>query len=475
MGTNCGPRRVVVVEDSPTVAFQLAALLAEAGFEVAGQAAGVAEAERLVRDERPDLVLSDIELADGNGIELARRVLLERGLPIVLITARDHRNPELIFRALQAGALEVLPKPPARTSAAFAAYVRRFETTLSTLVGVPVVRRRSRPSPAPPSVTRDVAPPRLPAAAPIVALGASTGGPVVVGDLVKSLVGRRLSFAVVAQHIVPDFTESFRAWLSEHSGLKVQMARDGECPEAGGIYTIPGGSHLEVTPEGFFRLVPGPALDAPHVPSIDTLFASLARYRPRDTLAVLLTGMGQDGARGLLALRQAGALTVAQEPASAAVDSMPRAALEREAALRVLTPPEIAALLDQLPAKEPIPSGGRAALEERRLSRRSALDRPACLIADGGTHHARMTSLSRMGARLETDRALAVGTPVRMVLELAAPEATLELRGQVVRTDTIGAARAVGVMFAPLSLAALAGIDAILASAAPPDEAQRAR
>jgi two-component system chemotaxis response regulator CheB len=353
MGEGRSARRVVVIEDSPTVCAYLRALASEAGFEVVGAAHRVADAEALVRTERPDLVLSDVHLPDADGIELTRRVLAERGVPIVLITAHDHRNPELVFRALQAGALEVLPKPPARSAAGFPAYLRRFETTLRTLAGVPVVKRRaSSPAPAKRQETKSekVAAPRLEGDAAVVAIGASTGGPVVVGDLLRALNGRRFAFAVVAQHIVPDFADSFRGWLAEHSGAPVRAARDGEAPEPGGVYTIPGSCHLQLTPAGRFRVVPSALLEAQHVPSIDALFSSLAALRPRSTVAILLTGMGRDGAAGLLELRAKGALTVAQSPESSAVDSMPRSAIEKDAAALVLAPPQIAGLLEQLPA-----------------------------------------------------------------------------------------------------------------------------
>ena len=343
-------RRAVVIEDSPTVCAYLRVLATEAGFEVVGAAHRVADAEALVREQRPDLVLSDVHLPDADGIELTRRLLAERGVPIVLITANDHRNPELIFRALQVGALEVLPKPPARSATAFPAYFRRFETTLKTLAGVPVVKRRvegGRPRKAPGrGRVRD------------------GGGAAARGGCRRhrhrrlhgragrrrrpaaGAHGRRFAFAVVAQHIVPDFADSFRGWLAEHVGRPVHAARDGEIPETGGVYTIPGSCHLQLTSAGRFRVVSSARLEAPHVPSIDTLFSSLASLRPRSTIAILLTGMGRDGAAGLLDLRAKGALTVAQSPASSAVDSMPRSAIERNAAVEVLAPAQIARLLD---------------------------------------------------------------------------------------------------------------------------------
>jgi two-component system chemotaxis response regulator CheB len=348
----------VVVEDSPTVRAYLCSLVEDTGFLVCGQAESVAEAEALVRREQPDLILSDIHLPDGDGIELTRRVLFERGVPIVLITAHDPKDPALVFRAMAAGALEVLPKPPARLDPEFAPYLRVFQMTLKTLAGVPVVRRR-RAGPRVPAPAAAAAPAARPPGPQlggpgIIAIGASTGGPILVGDLLLALRGRSFAFAVVVQHIVPDFAESFRAWLETHSGLRVRAARDGAPPEPGAVHTVPAGSHLRMRRDGTFEVLPAKALPTSQLPSIDALFESLAGYSPRETLAILLTGMWHDGAAGLLSLRQAGALTVAQSPASAAVDSMPRSAIERGAASLVLAPREIADLLGDLPAAQPV-------------------------------------------------------------------------------------------------------------------------
>ena len=341
--------RVVVVEDSPTASDYLCALLDEVGFEVAGTATGVAKAEALVRAAGPELVLSDVHLTDGDGIELARRLLAVRGVPIVLITAFDPRDPALVFEAMQAGALEVLPKPPARASPDLDAYLRRFRTTLRTLAGVPVVRRHPRPTPAAAAPPPPAAP-ATPAAGDetIVAIGASTGGPVLVGDLLAVLAGRRFAFALVAQHIVPDFVESFATWLGQHGGVPVRLARDGELPAARTAYVAPAGRHLLVGEDGRLRLEP--AAPGSHLPSIDRLFESLAAHAPR-TVALLLTGMGQDGFAGLADLRRAGALTVAQSPARAPVGAMPKAAVARGAAVEVLDPQGIAALLGRLPPR----------------------------------------------------------------------------------------------------------------------------
>jgi two-component system, chemotaxis family, protein-glutamate methylesterase/glutaminase len=351
--------KVVVVEDSPTVRAYLSALVEEAGFDVCGQAEDVAEAEALVRREEPDLILSDIHLPDGDGIELTRRVLAERGVPIVLITAHDPKHPALVFRAMAAGALEVLPKPPARHDPEFAGYLRDFQMTLRTLAGVPVVRRRrvtAKPAAeAAPEIVPEILPvsPHPPApqfgSPPIIAIGASTGGPVVIGDLLIALRQRSFAFAVVVQHIVPDFAESFRSWLEAHARLRVLAARDRATPEPNTVYTVPAGSHLRLRSNGTFEVLPKKVLPTSQLPSIDALFESLASLSPKETIAILLTGMWSDGAAGLLRLRRAGALTVAQSPATAAVDSMPRTAIERGAASLVLSPRQIAEFLEGLP------------------------------------------------------------------------------------------------------------------------------
>jgi two-component system chemotaxis response regulator CheB len=330
-------------------------MVEQAGFIVAGTAESVAEAERLVHRRKPDLVLADVRLQDGDGIELTRRVLAERGVPIILITAHDPANPDLVFRAIEAGALDVLAKPPAATDPGFEAYRRSFETALKSLAGTPIVRRRPRP-PEPAAGTAGTSPVRPPvlaarpelSAPPLVAIAASTGGPLLIGDLLKALPEGGFAFAVIVQHIVPDFADSFRSWLGEHAGRRVLFAEEGRMPVAGGIYLAPPNCHVQLHVDGTFRTPSALDVPAAHVPSADVLFASLAGARPAGTLAIQLTGMGSDGAEGLASLRAAGAHTIVQSPETAAVDGMPRSAIERGAASEVLRPDQIAELLRSL-------------------------------------------------------------------------------------------------------------------------------
>jgi two-component system chemotaxis response regulator CheB len=349
------PVGVLVVDDSPTVQQFLCWMVERAGFIVTGTAASVDEAEEIVHRRKPDLVLSDVRLQDGDGIELTQRVLAKRGVPIILITAHDPTNPDLVFRALEAGALDVLAKPPAMTAPGFEAYRRSFEATLRSLAGTPIVRRNPKRVP----ISADKVPPPDPrrstvglpnfAGPPVIAIAASTGGPLLVGDILKALPADAFAFALVVQHIVPEFADSFRVWLGEYSGRRVTPAEGGRAPIPGGIYTSPPNCHIQLQRDGLFRTSSAKFLPSPHVPSADAMFESLAEARPADVLAVQLSGMGTDGADGLARLRAAGGYTIVQSPDTAVVDGMPRSAIERGAATAVLRPDEIVRVLRSLP------------------------------------------------------------------------------------------------------------------------------
>jgi len=348
------PVRVLVVDDSPTVRSFLCWMVEQAGFLVAGAAESVQEAEQMVHRRKPDLVLSDVHLQDGDGIELTRRVLAERGVPIILITGHDPTNPDLVFRAMEAGALEVLAKPPAVTSPEFESYRKSFATSLKSLAGTPIIRRRPRAgvpgSKAEPLVAEPLSALERPefAGPPIVAIAASTGGPLLVGDLLKALPPGSFASALVVQHIVPEFADSFRAWLGEYSGRQVRAAEAGRPPVPGGIYTAPPNCHIQLHRDGAFRTPPARSLPSPHVPSADVMFESLADARASEVLGIQLSGMGSDGAQGLARLRSAGAYTVVQTPESAAVDGMPRSAIALGAACVILRPEAIGELLRSL-------------------------------------------------------------------------------------------------------------------------------
>lgn len=335
--TDKTPQRVVLVEDSPTVQMALRTMLEEMGFQVVGTAVSVQEAEALVRIHHPHLMLSDVHLADGDGIALTQKIMSTTPVPIVLMTAHNPSNPDLAFRAMQAGALEVLPKPPGRDEPGFANYFQQCARTLRTLAGIPVVRRRVTAVSTTASHTRawtshvDI---------PIIAIGASTGGPTLIAELLKALNDQIIQFCVVAQHMVPDFIGSFHDWLQPMVDRPIHLAAQGMRPERGAIYLIPPNCHLELAPGGCWNLARG--VTSAHVPSIDVLFRSLSTEVAHQVVAILLTGMGQDGAAGLKALKTAGSYTIVQDPSTALLYSMPQSAIRLDAACSVMSASEIA-------------------------------------------------------------------------------------------------------------------------------------
>jgi len=334
------PGRVIIVEDSLTSGAFLRRLVEEAGFEVVGMAQNGIVGERLIREKNPSLVLSDIRMPEADGIEMTTKIMRSNPVPIVLITAHDPANPELIFQAMEAGALEVLPKPPAPNDPHFEKYRKHFTNTLQVLSGLPVVKRIE-----PEKITR-----KLPVAIdktqpPVIAIGASTGGPALLADLVTALRPGTFTFGVITQHMVPDFLPSFCDWLRTLSPSPLRIAREHEYPETGVIYVAPPHFHLRYHRDGYWKLLASDSIQRPHLPSIDLLFESLGSIRNHKLIAILLTGMGTDGSAGMKKLREMGAITIAQDPASAVVSSMPDAAIRQKAASYIMTPAEIEAWL----------------------------------------------------------------------------------------------------------------------------------
>lgn len=351
-----GAIRVLVVDDSPTVRAVLHRLLARGkGIEVCGEAADGAAAVDATLRLRPDVVLMDIEMPGMDGFGATERIMALRPTPIVVLSSRATRDQmRTAFEAIRRGAVEVLPKPED------AAGWEQLSVTLPDVIRAVAAARPGGPRPAPavaPVRTGDAGSPAAGAAAAVlrwpapaaalrwVAVGASTGGPTAVRDLVDAL-GRDLPASViVVQHIAAGFEGSFADWLATELHRDVRIARDGERPAAGEVRIAPPGAHLLLAAGGALRLDSVIPPRRGHRPSADELFLSCARSAARETAGVLLTGMGTDGAEGLGELLRAGGVTAAQDEATSAVFGMPRAAVESGAAQVALPPAEIGAAL----------------------------------------------------------------------------------------------------------------------------------
>lgn len=365
--SNCQllPLRVLVVEDSLTVRMHLCELLADTpGFEVVGQATDGKQAIELCQSLRPDVISLDMMMPVMSGLAATEYIMAYCPTPILVVSSSVNRG-ELFrtYEALAAGAVDVIEKPKPDQVGWESAYLAQLRLVAQVRV---VTHLRGRK----PSLLAPTAPPvvTLPAIAPatrpwraaqtlqLIAIGASTGGPRALVAVLDALPADFPLPILVVIHIADPFSTSFADWLDGQCHLPVQLVRDGQRLPDRGIVMAGANRHMCLQGQ---RLV---CDDGPERlscrPSVDVLFESLARECGPRTVAVLLTGMGQDGARGMLALHQAGAVTIAQDEATSVVYGMPREAALLGAAQRILPLPDIGPALAALGGVEP--DGGSA-------------------------------------------------------------------------------------------------------------------
>lgn len=318
------PLRVVIVEDSAVQRAHLRRVLESDGtIKVVGEATAADEAAEVVAASEPDAVTMDLHIP-GGGVTAIEVILAARPVPIlVLSVAVAKATSTLAFDALAAGAVDAVPKP-ARWDVHIEAELRERVRNL----------RGVRPKPA-----IDPAPPK-PVATTIrgvvVGLAASTGGPPALAKVLSALgpVGSPL---VVVQHLPPEFTDSFVEWLRRSVPMKVQLAGHNEPLEDNVAYVGRPGQHLRVVAAGTrLRTSLSSSPDSIHRPSADELFRSLAAAAGPRAIGVQLTGMGEDGAAGLLEIKLAGGHTIVQDQATSTVFGMPRAAIRNGSATAVV-------------------------------------------------------------------------------------------------------------------------------------------
>ncbi|MFO1494302.1 MAG: chemotaxis protein CheB [Lysobacterales bacterium] len=285
--------------------------------------------DRANRRDPADLVLLALSLVGANGSQV--RGLIEDGCACLVLSDGNEAAPA-IYDALSAGALGHVQQPQLEADGTLSG-AARLCTRIQRMRGL-IGRPQATPLPIRPARTGDV---------PILALGASTGGPQALATVLRGLPANLPAAVLIVQHIDAEFSEGLVEWLSTNSALPVQAARRGDLIESGRVYVAGHEGHLVLLASQQFGYLAALKADL-HVPSIDMLFSNLAGL-PRPGVAALLTGMGADGAAGLLKLRQAGWQTVAQDEASSVVYGMPRAAAELNAAQQVLPLNAISAAL----------------------------------------------------------------------------------------------------------------------------------
>src|SRR5690606_11789403 len=314
------PARVLVVDDSPTMRGLITAVLnSDPGVDVVGQAGDALEARAAIKKLNPDVVTLDIEMPNMNGLEFLEKIMRLRPMPVIMVSTMTHHGANATLAALEIGAFDCVGKPAPGDIRPFMDLAEKVKAAARSSM------RRQVPSPIPAA---------MPAAEfrvgrKIVAIGSSTGGVEALISVLQKFP-RNCPPTVITQHMPPTFTKSFAERLNRLCDPAVEEATDGARLEVGKIYLAPGGDrHLQVVNPGapICRLVERPAVNG-HRPSVDVLFDSVAELAGRNAVGVILTGMGRDGAAGLLKMRHAGARTIGQNEKTCVVYGMPRVAYE---------------------------------------------------------------------------------------------------------------------------------------------------
>jgi two-component system chemotaxis response regulator CheB len=307
--------RILIAEDSDAMRTTLETLLgADPRLEIIGSARDGLEAVSLAKALRPDVITMDVVMPHVDGVEATARIMADTPARILMVSSYvDNRQVDLTFRAIAAGALEVVAKPANTRPEELRTWARKVCDAIVLMAEVPVITRHRRARTLSGGRTADV-----------IGLVASTGGPPALAQILGALPADLAIPLFLAQHIAEGFTEGLVRWLSNVSRLKVMIGADGLAPRPGHVYLAPDHRDIEVGIDG---LIHTPRPSEAYAPSGDRLLSSLARYYGRRSAGIVLTGMGDDGATGLLAIRNAGGVTLAQSQQSCVVFGMPQAAL----------------------------------------------------------------------------------------------------------------------------------------------------
>lgn len=341
------PLTVVIVEDSPTVReFLVEALRSVGGFEVVETAADGETALEIVKRRRPDVVTMDVHLPGMDGFETTRKIMETSPTPIVIVSGSvDTREMAVGFRAIEAGALAILPRPQGLGSPSYLAEIQELASTLRTMSEVKLVKRWPQRR----ATLRAAAAVGIPSdgAARLVAIGASTGGPLALKTLLSGLSKDFPVPIAIVQHMSAGFGEGFVNWLSGATGFPLRVARDGDLLRPGQALVAPHGVHMTAESGLQVRFNNDPEENGMR-PAVSQLFRSVARNFGSYAVGVQLTGMGKDGAWELKDMRDAGAETIAQDKETSVVHGMPGEAIRLGAAAHVLPIEAIAPALERL-------------------------------------------------------------------------------------------------------------------------------
>lgn len=336
--------KVLLVDDSPVALAVLKKILASCPeIEVVGTARNGKEALQMIPRLQPRVICTDYHMPVLNGLQLTREIMANYPRPILVVSVSAEEGSANVFNLLQAGALDVVPKPSGGLEAHSPEAARNLIQKIKIIAGVKVFRKAPRPT-APPAVAPPLPKPaalKFKAPLRLVVIGTSTGGPPALRIILSGLPAGFSLPIVCVQHISEGFLPGLLDWLTSECRMPVRVAGAGEKPLPGIIYFPPEQHHLQFDQQGRFVTSREPPVDG-HRPSVSlTMRSAAASYGP-EVLGILLTGMGKDGADGLLDIARAGGLTIAQDEASSVVFGMPKQAIELGAAKYVMSLTEVA-------------------------------------------------------------------------------------------------------------------------------------
>lgn len=342
------PIRVLVVDDSAAVRKIVRwGLEHDPDIVVVATASDAYAALDRIEALTPDVVTLDVDMPGMDGIELLRRLMASGPIPVVMLSSLTQSGTKTVFEAMAAGAVDFVAKPTSDIAGGLPMMLEELRekvrmaaqanlgawqrTRAEESAGVLRLPQRHRPDARP---------------ARVVAIGASTGGPEAIAAVLRRFPAD-MPGVVLVQHMPAEYTRRFAESLDASCAMKVRQAEHGDRIEQGQALLAPGNEHLRVRrgANGFDVLLDQGERVTGHRPSVDVLFDSVARAAPRDAVGVILTGMGRDGAQGLLAMRRAGARTIAQDEASSVVFGMPKVAIALGAAERIAPLDQIASVI----------------------------------------------------------------------------------------------------------------------------------
>jgi two-component system chemotaxis response regulator CheB len=348
--------RVVVVDDSAVCRSALRETLeADGDIRVVAEAADGTAALHVVTREKPQLVTMDLQMPGASGFDAIEEIMAKLPVPILVVTGQSRGSSAAAFEAIRRGALQLAEKPPPGPCPA----ATELRAQVRLLAKVPVVRHvagsrdKGLRAAAVAPIARTAAQVSLASMPPLVGVAASAGGPGAIATLLGQFAASFEGCLAVVQHLPKGFAASFVDFLRTRTALRIKLVGDSAAYEPGTVFVAPDDRHLVVASKTHLRAVDSPPVGG-FRPSATVLFQSMADILGPAAIGVVLSGMGTDGAEGLLRMRRQGSLTIAQDEATSAVFGMPRAAAERGAASIVLPLSKIAeAIVSRTPSKRP--------------------------------------------------------------------------------------------------------------------------